>query len=85
MKNLTMLKNSLVSSLYNMINISDKVISYRRSLSKGSIFLDNDIYKLIFEKKIPKGDPLVLAEIAGLNAIKNTYSLIPLCHPILLE
>lgn len=84
-ENFTDFKNTLKSSLYNMINISDKIISYRRSIAKGSIFLDDNIYELILKKMVPKGDPLVLAEIAGINAVKNTCNLIPLCHPILLE
>jgi molybdenum cofactor biosynthesis protein MoaC len=85
MKNTNFLKNSLTSSFYNMIDISDKIVSYRRSVAKGSIFLEKNIYELILNKNIPKGDPLILAEIAGIMAVKKTCNLIPLCHPILLE
>jgi len=37
------------------------------------------------EGKLPKGDPLAMAEIAGIQAAKQTPSLIPLCHPISLN
>ena len=84
-KNVDDLKNSLILSFYNMINISNKSISYRRSVSKGSIFLDENLYNLVINKKIFKGDPIILAEIAGINAVKKTFSLLPLCHPLLLE
>jgi cyclic pyranopterin phosphate synthase len=30
----------------------------------------------------PKGDPLEVARIAGIQAAKQTASLIPLCHPL---
>ncbi|QQG46972.1 MAG: bifunctional molybdenum cofactor biosynthesis protein MoaC/MoaB [Candidatus Azosocius agrarius] len=83
--NIDNFKNSLVSSLYSMINISDKNFSYRRSIAVGSICLNCDTYKLILEKKVLKGDPLILAEVAGIIAVKKTHDLIPLCHPILLE
>lgn len=85
MNDFNILKTSLISSLYSMINISDKIISYRRSVSKGTIFINSDIRDLILSKKVQKGDPLILSEIAGINAVKSTYNLIPLCHPILLE
>jgi cyclic pyranopterin phosphate synthase len=37
------------------------------------------------EGQLPKGDPLAMAEIAGIQAAKQTPSLIPLCHPISLN
>ena len=40
---------------------------------------------LIKTKKMPKGDPLVLAEIAGINGVKKTSEHIPLCHPLPLD
>ena len=40
---------------------------------------------LLMEGKLPKGDPLAMAEIAGIQAAKQTPSLIPLCHPISLN
>lgn len=33
----------------------------------------------------PKGHPLEIARIAGINAAKRTAELIPLCHPLLLS
>jgi cyclic pyranopterin phosphate synthase len=34
---------------------------------------------------MPKGDPLSIAEVAGINGVKKTSELIPLCHPLPLD
>lgn len=39
----------------------------------------------IRDRQMPKGDPLAMAEVAGIQAAKQTPSLIPLCHPISLN
>jgi len=70
---------------YNMINISNKSISYRRACVSGSINVGKEVFFLIKNKKIEKGDPLVLAEIAGITAAKNTSNIILLCHQINIE
>jgi cyclic pyranopterin phosphate synthase len=35
--------------------------------------------------RLPKGDPLVVAQIAGIQAAKRTSELVPLCHPLQLD
>jgi len=42
-------------------------------------------FALVRDRKLPKGDALVLAEIAGISAAKQTPNLLPLCHPLPLE
>jgi cyclic pyranopterin phosphate synthase len=34
--------------------------------------------------RLPKGDPLAVARLAGISAAKRTDELIPLCHPLLI-
>ncbi len=70
---------------YKMIDISNKSTSYRRACVMGSINVGKDVFYLIKNKKIEKGNPLLLAEIAGINATKNTSNLILLCHQINIE
>lgn len=70
---------------YKMIDISSKKISYRRVCVFGTIHVGKDVLFNIKNKKIDKGDPLILAEIAGINAIKNAANLVFLCHPIGIE
>ena len=72
-------------TVYKMINISSKSISYRRACVVGSIYIGKEVFYLIKNKKIEKGDPLLLAEIAGINAAKNTSNLLLLCHQINIE
>lgn len=72
-------------SHYKMIDISYKKYSYRSACVSGVIFVGKNVFNLIKEKKIEKGDPIVLAEIAGINAVKNTANFILLSHPINIE
>lgn len=70
---------------YKMINICNKNISYRRACVMGSIYVGKEVFFLIKHKKIEKGDPLLLAEVAGINAAKNTSNILLLCHQINIE
>jgi len=65
-----------------MIDISNKKITMRRAKAKGEIKLKNATIKAIKEKMVKKGDVLTVARVAGLNAVKNTSMLIPMCHPV---
>jgi len=40
---------------------------------------------LLKQSKLPKGDVLAAARVAGIMAAKETHRLIPLCHPLLVE
>lgn len=70
---------------YKMIDISSKNYSYRRACVFGSIYVGEDVFLRIKDKRVEKGDPLILAEIAGINAVKSTSNFILLCHPINVE
>ena len=65
-----------------MIDISDKKIIMRRAKAKGEIKLKKETIKAIKEKRVKKGDVFTVARVAGLNAVKNTSMLIPMCHPV---
>ncbi len=65
-----------------MIDISEKEIVKRVARAKGEIKLKPETLEMIRSGEIKKGDVLTVARIAGVNAAKNTSSLIPLCHPI---
>ena len=53
-----------------------------RALASGKILVDEQVFNLIKEKKMPKGDPISLAEISAVLGVKKTSELIPLCHPL---
>ena len=68
-----------------MIDITDKKPVYREAKAFGRIILKKDTINKIREGSIKKGDPLVVAEVACLNAVKQTHLLIPMCHQLLLN
>ena len=73
------------TSGYKMIDVSNKEITHRKALATGEIILNAQIIEMIKKKKMPKGDPLSIAEVSGINGVKKTSELIPLCHPLPLE
>ena len=73
------------SSGYKMVDVSSKEITHRKALAVGEIILSSEVIKMIKNKKMPKGDPLSIAEVSGINGVKKTSELIPLCHPLPLD
>ena len=67
---------------YNMVDVSSKKETFRRALASGKIYVGKEVFNLIKEKKMPKGDPITLAEISAVLGVKKTSELIPLCHPL---
>ena len=67
---------------FNMVDVSAKKETYRRALASGKIYVGKEIFNLIKNKKMPKGDPITLAEVSAVLGVKKTSELIPLCHPL---
>ena len=67
---------------FNMIDVSSKKETFRRALASGKIYVGKEIFELIKNKQMPKGDPVTLAEVAAVLGVKKTSELIPLCHPL---
>jgi cyclic pyranopterin monophosphate synthase len=72
-------------SVPKMIDISPKPIIKRRAVAEGRIVLKKSTLSLIREGKIEKGDPLQIASIAAIQAVKSTPSSLMLCHPLQIE
>jgi cyclic pyranopterin phosphate synthase len=70
---------------WSMADISGKQTTQRVAIAGGKIRIGREAYKLLEAGEMPKGDPLAMAEIAGIQAAKQTPSLLPLCHPISLN
>lgn len=68
----------------NMVDVGNKPEQIRIAKASGFIRLQTETLKLINENLIKKGDVLTIAEIAGIQAAKETSRLIPLCHNLLL-
>ena len=68
-----------------MVDIGSKEIQQRTAKASGHIRIARDTLKLIEENLLKKGDVLTVAQLAGINAAKETSRLIPLCHNINLD
>ena len=65
-----------------MIDITDKKFTKRAAIASVKILTSREVIKKIKNKKLPKGDCLEAARVAGILAAKNTSNIIPLCHQI---
>jgi len=65
-----------------MVDITKKPLTHREAVAKGSVSIKPRTLKLIADKKVPKGDVLSVARIAGIMAAKKTSDFIPMCHPL---
>jgi len=68
-----------------MIDIGKKGTTVRKAVVEGKVFISPSVIKKIKNRKMPKGDVLGSARVAGIMASKNTPFIIPLCHPIPIE
>lgn len=69
-----------------MVNITHKNPTYRIALAQAVVKVGSpETITAIVEKKVPKGDVLEMAKVAGLFAAKKTSDVIPDCHPMPME
>lgn len=68
-----------------MIDVGGKAPTHRIAIAEGRIVVGPHAFTLIRDRALPKGDVLVLAEIAGIQGAKSASQLIPLCHPMGLD
>jgi cyclic pyranopterin phosphate synthase len=68
-----------------MIDVSEKPVVLRKAQAGGKIFLSPKTIEEIKSGRIKKGNPLQVAEVAAMNAAKQTHLLIPHCHQIALD
>ena len=67
-----------------MVDVGDKAVTSREAVARGEIVMSKEALSLIRRGAVAKGDPLQTARLAGILAAKQTASLIPLCHPLML-
>ncbi len=65
-----------------MVDVSAKPVTERRAVASGVVRMRPETLRAIRERRMPKGDPLEAARLAGILAAKRTAELIPLCHPL---
>jgi cyclic pyranopterin phosphate synthase len=65
-----------------MVDVSAKSETLREARARATVILKEETRKLILEGRVAKGDVLAVARLAGIQAVKRTPDVIPLCHPI---
>lgn len=70
---------------YYMADIRNKRPTRRRAVAVGEFHAGADLLARILQRQLPKGDALMMAEMAGLQGVKLASALMPLCHPLSIE
>ena len=65
-----------------MVDVTEKSETVRVARAEAFVEMSAETVKLLRDRAMPKGDPLEVARIAGIQAGKKTSELIPLCHPL---
>ena len=66
-----------------MVDVTSKEATHRRAVARGRVHMQPETASKIATGAITKGDVLAVARVAGIQAAKQTPSLLPLCHPLL--
>lgn len=68
-----------------MVHVGEKDITKRSATAGARVLVSPDTYHLIESGGMKKGDVLTVAQIAGIMGSKHTSTLIPMCHPLLID
>lgn len=69
----------------HMVDVSTKSETFREARAEAFVEMHPDTLAMVLENRAKKGDVLATARIAGIQAAKKTWELIPLCHLLLLS
>lgn len=67
-----------------IVDISDKNVTDREALAQGYVYMKKETLERIKEGTLKKGDVLAVSQVAGIMGAKQTPSIIPMCHPIII-
>lgn len=65
-----------------MVDVTGKSETVRHAVAVGALVMTPATLEAIVEGRLPKGEALAVARIAGIQAGKRTDQLIPLCHAL---
>lgn len=82
---MTTLTHINASGEANMVDVSGKNDTVREARAEAFVHMEPETLALILSGDHHKGDVFATARIAGIQAAKRTWELIPLCHPLLLS
>ncbi len=67
-----------------MVDVTEKAETFREATASGFVAMQSETLQMVIDGSHRKGDVLASARIAGIQAAKRTWELIPLCHPLML-
>ena len=67
-----------------MVDVSKKQDTQREAIAEGRVKMSPETLSLIKRGLVGKGDVLGVAQVAGIMGAKQTWQLIPMCHPLIL-
>lgn len=73
------------SGAARMVDVGDKHASKRYARATAEVLMQAETLALIESGGHKKGDVLAVARVAGIQAAKRCWDLIPLCHPLMLN
>ena len=65
-----------------MVDVGGKPVTNREAWAQGTVTMGPAALRAVRAKTVAKGDVVQVARLAGIQAAKQTASLIPLCHPL---
>ena len=65
-----------------MVDVGEKPVSERTAVAAGRVLVNAETFALIKSGGMKKGDVLAVAQVAGIQAAKHNWELIPMCHPL---
>ncbi|CAM3787660.1 cyclic pyranopterin monophosphate synthase MoaC [Parendozoicomonas haliclonae] len=82
---MSQLTHTAESGEARMVDVGDKSDSRREARAEAFITMTPETLKLVQDNGLKKGDVLSVARIAGIQAAKQCGTMIPLCHPLMLN
>ena len=67
-----------------MVDVSEKERTTRVAVASGQIQVSPEAYEAVVSNRAKKGPVLQTAVIAAIQGAKQTSTLIPMCHPLML-
>lgn len=68
-----------------MVDVSGKAPTPRTAVARGTIHVNETVMRAVLEGTVKKGDVLGVARVAGIMGAKQTSSLVPMCHPLMIQ
>ena len=65
-----------------MVDVGEKALTHRTAVAAGDVHMSPETLEKIKSGAMKKGDVLAVAQVAGIQAAKHTWELIPMCHPL---